>query len=305
LHTILQETVRNFAIVKNNRYQLSNNKKKSEMFISVSDKFAPICEELLCAIATKGNHFDHNPGVEAYSNLEYINTRLQPYLQQNLSDRDLFSVKTLIKALSSLLEETSQILSEIVDLDSDFRYLRWILNHRTYSGKIIAQEVSGWIEMLQERLNPQNVESRPEKLKWKSSTYKTSLNEAWQEWIRLEWSYHEGLYVPYDYPEIPYTNNEKEQLFHYSKAHFRSLLGRQDMSDAFQRHAGPYTQLLEFDFTEPQISQVLLANEEALILGQSEQLHAQYLVIERQWRIREMDTGNWKKFDENLAQNYD
>jgi hypothetical protein len=302
LHMILRETVRNFAIVKNNRFQLSNNKKKSETFLSVSDKFAPICEELLCAIATKGNHFDHNPGVEAYYNLEYINNRLQPYLQQNLSDRDLFSVKTLIKALSSLLEETNQICSEIIELDSDFRYLRWILNHRSYSGKIIAQEVSGWIEMLQERINQQNKESRPEKLKCLIPNYKTTLIEAWQEWTRLEWSYHEGLYVPYDYPEIPFTNNEKEQLFHHSKAHFRSLLGRQDMADAFQRHAGPYTQLLELDFTESQISQVLLANEEALILGQSERLHAQYLVIERQWRIREIDTGNWKKFDENLAQ---
>jgi len=116
----------------------------------------------------------------------------------------------------------------------------------------------------------------------------------------LEHSYHDGLHVAYDHNELEFTNNAKEQLFHRSKHHFKSLLGRENVTRAFREHGGLYTQLLDVDYSKEHVTSVLLACETPLIESQRRKFHAQYASIRRNWRIRKIDTGNFSQFGRNL-----
>ncbi|GAG77340.1 unnamed protein product, partial [marine sediment metagenome] len=117
-------------------------------------------------------------------------------------------------------------------------------------------------------------------------SYTLSCEEVWQQWIRLVNSYCEGLYTAYDVKELDFTNNAKEQLFHRSKHHFRALLGRENVANAFLNHGALHVQLLDIDYSKENVSQVLLACETPLVESQRRKFHAQYATVRRTWRIR-------------------
>ncbi|MHA1252410.1 MAG: hypothetical protein ACTSRP_20670, partial [Candidatus Helarchaeota archaeon] len=77
----------------------------------------------------------------------------------------------------------------------------------------IKKQFDKWLYMLKSRLKRRILEFNPQKIKWKASAYQLSLEEIWQQWIRLVHSYEKGLYVAYDNDDLDFTNNAKEQLF--------------------------------------------------------------------------------------------
>ena len=124
--------------------------------------------------------------------------------------------------------------------------------------------------------------------------------EVWQQWIRLENSYSDGLYTAYNDSRLDFTNNAKEQFIHHTKAHFKSLYGRQNIARAYQSRGSLYAHLIDFDYSAEHVSNVLLASETPLIEVNRKEHNAHYTVTRRKWRIREEDTGNFKLFSQNL-----
>ena len=102
--------------------------------------------------------------------------------------------------------------------------------------------------------------------------------------------------------ELEFTNNTMEQLFHRSKHHFKALFGRDNVSRAFLNYGALHVQLLDIDFSKKNVSDVLLACETPLIEANRREFHAQYVTIKRTWRIREFDTRNIARFEDNLRQ---
>lgn len=127
-----------------------------------------------------------------------------------------------------------------------------------------------------------------------------TVQEVWQQWTRLKNSYRDGLYCAYDDPDLDFTNNAKEQLIHHTKAHFKSLLGRQNIARAYQSRGSIYAHLIDFDYSDENGSTVLLASETPLVEINRREHNAQYTVKRRKWRIREGETGNFFLFEHNL-----
>ena len=113
-------------------------------------------------------------------------------------------------------------------------------------------------------------------------------------------SYRKGLFVAYDDDELEFTNNAKEQLFHRSKHHFRTLMGRENISRIFLEHGGVYSQLIDVDYSKKNVSRILLASETPLTESSRMKFKAQYATFKRTWKIREIDTGNFARFEDNL-----
>jgi len=292
LQTELQKEVRKLSIVVNAKNSDSNN------FYAL---FSPMVEELKCAISARGDRFKSFPGIETFANLEHVLAQLQPYLAWSLPQKVVRSLSALIESLTRTLTTHRELYQEIRDLIPDFERVREILSHREKDSASVKREVEKWVLTLQDRLKARNFEWRPEHVKWQQSSFKTSREEVWQEWIRLEQSYHEGLFVAYDNREVDFTNNAKEQLFHRCKHHFKSLLGRANVAQAFQEHGSVYAQLMNLDYSKERVSSVLLACETPLIESERKEFHAQYATVARTWRIREQDTGNLKLFERALT----
>lgn len=144
------------------------------------------------------------------------------------------------------------------------------------------------------------MEHDPQNIKWQQPSYKLSCEEIWQQWIRLVNSYNEGLFVAYDDDELEFTNNAKEQLFHRGKHHFRALLGRENISRIFLEHGGLYSRLMDVEYSKKNVTSILLASETPLTESHRMKFTAQYATIKRTWKIREVDTGNFARFEENL-----
>jgi len=264
--------------------------------------FYPISEELKSAVATRGARFEVFPGLEAFLNLEYVISRLERFESLDLPSKISHSLSTLLDSLKSLLQENRKLKDEISSFIPEFKQIRETLGKRTRNSSQIMKEVKKWTYKLQSRLKRRKVESNPENIKWQQPTYALSCEEVWQQWIRLVNSYCEGLYTAYDVKELDFTNNAKEQLFHRSKHHFRALLGRENVANAFLNHGALHVQLLDIDYSKENVSQVLLACETPLVESQRRKFHAQYATIRRTWRIREVDTGNFAQFEDNINQ---
>jgi len=292
LQVALQKEVRKFSIVQN-----AKNSDLNELYAL----FLPIVEELKCAISARGDRFKLFPGVEIFANLEHVLSQLQPYVSWVLPQKVIRSLKTLVDSLTRIITAHRELYQEIQDLIPDFEKIREILNRRENKSASVKREVENWIRTLQERLKARNSEWRAEELKWRPSSFKTTREEVWQEWIRLEKSYSEGLYLAYDNCELDFTNNAKEQLFHRCKHHFKSLLGRVNVAQAFQEHGGLYAHLMNLDYSKERVTSVLLACETPLIESKRKAFHAQYATVARTWRIREQDTGNVKQFERALT----
>lgn len=291
LKKALQKAVRRLSIVQN-RNQAELN--------PLYKLFYPISEELKCATSTRGDRFNVFPGIEAYSNLEHVESQLGRFKDFVLPPKITRTLNTLLESLKDILEEYRLTKEEITSLLPDFQDIRRILGKRDKSSSRVQKEVNKWVYKIQGRLKRRKMEDTPEKIKWQQPSYKLSCEEIWQEWIRLVKSYSKGLYVAYDEDDLEFTNNAKEQLFHRSKHHFRALLGRENVAKAFLDHGALHVQLLDIDFTKKNVSKVLLASETPLIEAQRRKFHAQYVTIRRTWRIKEVDTGNLAQFETNI-----
>ena len=293
LKKTLRKFVRQLSIVQNSKHADSNELYKL---------FLPISEELKCAISTRGDRFNVFPGIETYTNLEYIVSRLEQIEEMELTPKVSRTLNALLAALKILLKENRHLQEEITSLIPDFQQIRKILAKRGNKSFYIEKEVKKWVFKLQNRLKRRKLEYNPQNIKWRQYSFMLSREEIWQQWIRLVDSYSDGLYEAYDVEELDFTNNAKEQLFHRSKHHFKALLGRENVAKAFLNHGGLHVQLLDIDFTKENVTRVLLACETPLIEAQRKEFNAQYATVRRTWRIREKDTGNFTQFKDNLTQ---
>lgn len=264
--------------------------------------FEPISEELRCATATRGDRFNVFPGLEAYKNLEHVLTQLERFEGLSLPIKPTNTLNFLLEFLRTCLESNRSLAEEIATLIPEFQHVRVILSKRKRKSPQIRRELIKWKYKLQSRLKQRGLEYDPLKLKWKQASYAMNCGETWQQWIRLVNSYQDGLLVAYDMEELDFTNNAMEQLFHRSKHHFKALLGRNNVSRAFLNHGALHVQLLDVDFSKESVSDVLLACETPLIEANKREFNAQYATVKRTWRIRDVDTGNIARFDDNLRQ---
>jgi len=297
LLTRLRSEVRDFSLVESH---VVENVKPVGKNSPVSDVFAPIIEELKCALATTGDSIKTFPGIEAYANLEYVLSRISSLSYIDMPSRAKRSLVTLIDALEQLMNTYRPLQEEIGAMLMDFNHLRGILAHKKWKGERIKKLVDKWAYMIQGRLKRRGVEHDPEQIKWVQATPSMATVEAWQQWVRLVRSYEDGLYLAYDDKDLAFTNNETESMIHRLKYQFKKWLGRRDIQGAFEVHADSYAKLLDFDFTTENITQVLLACETAVVNEGRQILHAQYATTRRMWRIRERDTGNMAIFKDNL-----
>ena len=297
LLTRLRSEVRAFSMVMNH---VAETVKPVVSDSPVSDIFAPIIEELKCAIATTGDCIKVFPGIEAYANLEHILASISPFSGMNMPGRVKRSLSVLINQIEQLLDECQPLQQEIGAMLMDFNQLRCIFSHKNWSGARVKKAVNKWLYMLHCRLKRRNLENDPAKIKWVQATPAMEMSEAWQQWIRLTNSYEDGLYLAYDNKDLAFTNNDTESMFHQLKYQFKKWLGRSDIEDTFEVHADNYAKLLDFDFTTENISEILLTSEMAIVNENRQLLHAQYASTRRTWRIREKDTGNVIAFKENL-----
>ena len=298
LRTTLKKTVRSFSLVQNEPTG------KKALTISkdspVAEIFLPVTEELKCAISARGNQFDTFAGKETYLNLEFILYRLEEYQIDEFPKKVVRSLQALIGSLKKLLNANKPLYDEICILIHDLQWLRAIFAHREWSGSRIKKGVEKWLSVLHKRLERTSMEHTANKLKWQYPCSTMTIQEVWQQWIRLENSYSEGLYCAYDDPNLDFTNNAKEQLIHHTKVHFKSLLGRQNIARAYQSRGSIYAHLIDFDYSEENVSMVLLASETPLVEINRKEHNAQYTIKRRNWRIREAETGNFKLFEQNL-----
>ena len=130
----------------------------------------------------------------------------------------------------------------------------------------------------------------------------TTCEIVWQQWIRLEASYHEGLYYSYEFPEIEKTNNATEQLINQIKRHFKKWMGQQDFHRVFQDHSEAYSQLIELDYSDKHLHEVLWKQSIAIAEGFTPQFGAFQATLKRKWRIREHVTGNMQRLRRNLQE---
>lgn len=298
LKKTLRKKVRSFSLV-----QTEPPEEKEEQVTKaspVAEIFMPIAEELKCAISVRGDKFKRLAGKEIYLNLRHILSRLEEIQVEGLPGKVARSLSILIKSLQGLLGTTGSLYEDLCRLIHDFRWLQALLNHRDWSGAQIKKYMQRWLTVLHDRLEGASMEHDPSELKWQYSSYNMSIQAAWQQWIRLEKSYSAGLYCAYDDPDLDFTNNAKEQLINQSKAHFKALLGRQNVARAYQSRGGLYTRLMDIDYSKENISSVLLASETPLIEVNRRKHNAQYTVHRRKWRIRKEETGNFEKFKDNL-----
>ncbi|KKM03944.1 hypothetical protein LCGC14_1769330 [marine sediment metagenome] len=262
--------------------------------------FLPISEELRCAISTRGDNFNLFPGIECYANLNFILDKLAPFKTFSVSQKVSRSLTSLIDALVNLLSESRQLRDEIVSLIPDLEQIRRVFGKRANRSSFIKKHINNWTYKLQNRLKRHKMEHNPQNIKWQQPSYKLSHEEIWQLWIRLVSSYKEGLFVAYDDDELEFTNNAKEQLFHRGKHHFRALLGRENISRIFLEHGGLYSRLIDIEYSRKNVTRILLASETPLTESHRRIFTAQYATIRRMWKIREVDTGNFTRFEENL-----
>lgn len=284
-----------------NKLSIVQNREQAEVN-PLYKLFEPISEELRCATATRGDRFNVFPGLEAYKNLEYVLMQLERFEGILLPPKPTRTLNAIIEFLRTCLESNRSLIEEITTLIPDFQQIRIILSKRKRKSPQIQKELSKWKYKLQNRLKRRNLEFDPVKIKWQRPSYITNCEETWQQWIRLVNSFQDGLLVAFDMEELEFTNNAMEQLFHRSKHHFKALLGRDNVSRVFLNHGALHVQLLDVDFSKENVSNVLLACETPLIEANKREFNAQYATIKRTWRIKDVDTGNIARFEDNLKQ---
>ncbi|MEX2756981.1 MAG: hypothetical protein Q6365_016495 [Candidatus Sigynarchaeota archaeon] len=297
LLTRLRSAVRDFSLVEGHVMEKVKPVGKDS---PVSDVFAPIIEELKCAVATTGDCIKIFPGIEAHANLEHVFACISPLATMDMPARVKRSLTSLVNSIEEMLNMYRPLQQEIAAMLMDFNQLRCILGHKNWKAGHVKRSVDKWVYMLRGRLKRRQLEHDPSKIRWVQSTPDMKIGEAWQQWIRLVDSYEAGLYLAYDNKDLAFNNNDTESIIHKLKYQFKKWLGRDDIQSAFEVHADTYAKLLDFDFTTEKISEVLLTSEIAVVNEERRLLHALYASTRRTWRIREKDTGNIAAFKRNL-----
>lgn len=262
--------------------------------------FAPLAEELLNSIAVKGRKWEILPGKEIYENLTYLKSEIESLKISNLPQIQQRTIKSIIDQLSSILTLFKPYYDDILDLLADSADLRKILAQNKRKGKTIQKETKTWLYRLQSRLKRRKLEYVPENLKYHQFNKDTSLEEIWQQWIRLEWSYRKGLYHSYDSEELEATNNAMEREINQTKRHFKKWLGQQSIQRVFEYHGESYARLKELDYSPTQINDILWEQSVALIPNNCSSLECFRATIHRNWRISLVDSGNLTQLKINL-----
>lgn len=289
----LKKKVNAFSIIAN-----SNKANSNELYKT----FLPICEELKCAVSTRGDCFKLFPGLECYMNLKYVLDNLIALKSVSMTPKVFRSLSSLITALTNLISEYQWLYDDIASLVPELKELRKAFGKRANRSSYIKKTVDKWVNKLKNRLKRRGLEYDPSKIKWQVPSYTLSCEEIWQQWIRLTNSYQNGLYHAYDNDEFEFTNNPKEQLFHRCKHHFRALYGRKNINRTFLEHGGIYSRLVDINYSPENVSSILLACETPLTEACRREFSAQYTTVRRTWRIREIDTGNFERFKDNIIQ---
>ncbi|TFG18244.1 MAG: hypothetical protein EU530_09540 [Promethearchaeota archaeon] len=296
--TQMRKSVRKFSILLN-LYKASLPNRDPE-FNPLYHSMEPLANEILNAIAVSGKKWEVFPGKEIYENLSYIKSMVDIVKLDNLSQKIVFSLESVKIGLDSLLIEYKPLYDEVISLLNDTSDLRKQLGRSRNSAKTVKKAVKSWVYRLQKRLERLSIEFKPENLKFVQSIHSTNLNTIWQQWTRLEHSYHEGLYYSYDFPEIEKTNNATEQLINRTKRHFRMWLGHQAIQEAFEQHGENYAHLLNLNLSKEQIHEILWKQSVAFAEGNTTPWEYFQPVLNRNWRIQEVHTGNWERLHQNL-----
>jgi hypothetical protein len=298
LLTVLRSSIKKLSLVIH-RELVPSSEISAES--PVGQVFAPVAEELLCAVATRGERFKIFPGLEAYENVNYVRDKLVTFKGENLPRHVKRSLDVLVSALQELLEGHEPLVRDITSMILDFNELRVYLSRRKQAGERVKKNIKKWVYKLQSRLKRRKLEHKPSRIKWQKPSHAMNLVDAWQQWVRLVAAYSEGLYHAYDDPDLDFTNNPKESLFGSAKHHFKSVYGREDVQVPFEVHAGHYTRVMEMELNAEMIREVLLATDTALVEAERHDLHARYVTTRRKWQIRDESTGNFTLLMENLA----
>lgn len=301
LATQLGEAVNSFSKIQNLPLGIINEDNPS--FNKLYADFAPLSKILLKAIHVSCPKYKDYKGKMVYENLEFIKNHLSKISLAGLSRKYVSSFNVVIKKIESLLEEYKDLYKEMCALIIDSQELRDILKETDDSKDEIKKKVGNWINKLKDRLKKENQEFRTDKLKHVQMNYKTNWIVSYQQWIRLEKSYSEGLYHCYDIPDIERTNNPMEQLINQVKRHFKQILGKEDIQSMFERHGELYSRMVSSDLSPDKIKEILWKHSVAYIEGYMDSLSAFQPIPRNKWRITDTDTGLWKQFKENLESN--
>src|SRR5271157_2224411 len=131
LLTLLRSEVRDFSLVESH---VAESVKPVGKNSPVSDVFAPVIEELKCAVATTGDCIKIFPGIEAYANLEHVLSRISSLSSMDMPTRVKRSLTTLVTSIEQLLNTYQPLQQEIGSLLMDFNQLRGILAHKNWKG---------------------------------------------------------------------------------------------------------------------------------------------------------------------------
>lgn len=96
LLTCLRSDVRDISMVENH---VAERVKPVGRKSPVGDVFAPLIEELKCAVATTGDNIKVFPGIEAYANLEHVLSQIAPLTNVDMPGRVKRSLTTLVRAI--------------------------------------------------------------------------------------------------------------------------------------------------------------------------------------------------------------
>jgi hypothetical protein len=295
--TQIKKTIRNLSIIVNlpKAYLNHNNPSYNNHYAL----FAPLAEELLNLIAVRGRKWEILPGIEMYQNIEYLISELRALEIKSLSKVQQRSINAVIDQLSNIITAFKVHYDEIMHLLYDTADLRKVLAKKRNS-KAIKKEVRTWVYRLQSRLKRRELEYYPENLKYQQFKHDTPKEEIWQQWIRLEWSYHAGLYHSYDSHELEKTNNATERLINRTKRHFRKWLAQSDIQTVFENHGQNYAKLIELDYSPEQLNEIMWEQSVAFAPGNISPLESFRATIKRNWRISQIDTGNLAQLRGNL-----
>jgi hypothetical protein len=288
----LKKAVRKFSIVVHQPQGTLDP--SDDNYNALYDILTPLTEELLNAISVPSKKWSVFKGKEIYENLFYILKNLEKILIRTRKSKVQRSIQAVLKNLKILLKENKELYNEIRKLLKDANDLRDILDNSNNRPEYIKKQVKTWVYRLQSRLKTQDMEYHASELKHTSTTDTTSLPVIWQEWIRLEASYHSGLYHSYKNEKLEKTNNAKEQLINQTKRHFKKWLGQQDIQDTFERHSEAFSRLIPLTLNNEEIHEILWKHSIAYVEGYTNALSAFEPVKKRDWRIREKNTGNFQ-----------